>query len=304
MHMNSEMAISVESSINTAYAGVTVLLVDGDSSCLTILSKMYHRFGYKGKRKCGSGLVAKEISGTQEESSLENASIVDAESQPLISEGRQNIKSEKRKRSNEMENHLEEDNDDSAALKKPKLIWTDDELHNRFLQAIKVLSIDGAHPKKILQHMSVPGLKKENVSSHLQENLNGHMPITSLASAYLLKHVDSNHNDASTIKFEQQTLCNEQLYSTYPECNQIGDRVTNNEGMVDFHQIENSEQFLEGETDLLNIGDSGLESLSHCPTLFDGSLQEKQQTQQQSVLPEPLQLPLPQEQENHDVPKP
>ena len=40
-----------------------------------------------------------------------------------------------------MENNLEEDNDDSAALKKPKLIWTD-ELHNRFLQAIKVLSID------------------------------------------------------------------------------------------------------------------------------------------------------------------
>lgn len=26
----------------------------------------------------------------------------------------------------------------------------------------------GAHPKKILQHMNVPGLKKENISSHLQ----------------------------------------------------------------------------------------------------------------------------------------
>ena len=95
---------------------------------------------------------------------------------------------------------------------------------------------------------------------------------TSLASVYLLRHVDSNHNDTSTIKFEQQIPCNEQLYSTYPECNQT---VTNNEGMVDFHQIESSEQFLEGETDLLNIGDSGLESLLHCPTLFDGSLQKK-----------------------------
>ncbi|XWS35728.1 hypothetical protein CRYUN_Cryun20dG0021200 [Craigia yunnanensis] len=309
-------------------------------------------------------VVAEEISGIEEESSLENASGVDVESQPLTSEGRQNLLSEKRKRSNEMENGVEEDNDDSAALKKPKLIWTN-ELHNRFLQAVKLLSIDGAHPKKILQYMNVPGLTKENVSSHLQkyrlslkreqdtnhktmnrgssvvhvashsllspfspqegflqfsnlqsmtvadqpdingliqENLNGHMPIPSLASAYLLKHVDSNHNDASTIKFKQQIPCNEQLDSAYPECNQTGDRVSNNEGLVDLHQIENSQQFLKGETDLLNIGDSGLESLLHFPTLFDGSLPEKQQKQQQSVLPEPSQLPPPpQEQEEHDA---
>jgi len=26
----------------------------------------------------------------------------------------------------------------------------------------------GAHPKKILQHMNVQGLQKENISSHLQ----------------------------------------------------------------------------------------------------------------------------------------
>ena len=87
-------------------------------------------------------LAVEEISGIEEDSSLENASGVDVESQPLTSEGRRNVKSEKRKRSNAMENNLEEDNDDSAALKKPKLIWTN-ELHNRFLQAIKALGIDG-----------------------------------------------------------------------------------------------------------------------------------------------------------------
>ncbi|KAG5231312.1 two-component response regulator ARR [Salix suchowensis] len=52
--------------------------------------------------------------------------------------------------------------------KKPKLVWTN-ELHSIFLQALRILGVDGAHPKKILQHMNVPGLKKENVSSHLQK---------------------------------------------------------------------------------------------------------------------------------------
>ncbi|XP_022769503.1 two-component response regulator ARR2-like [Durio zibethinus] len=427
--------------------GVTVLLVDGDSTCLTIISKMLRRFGYKvmtakratdafciirdgeykidlvlaegclpdmdkyelletikkmsklpvvlmsvdynGNAMLGclfkgamlylvkpitmddlknlwqfafikgreNLLAVEEISGIEEESSLENASGVNVESQPLISEGRQNLQKVKRKRSDEMLND-EDDNDDSTAPKKPKLIWTN-ELHNRFLQAMKVLGIDGAHPKKILQHMNVPGLKKEHVSSHLQkyrlslkqeqdaiqktmnssstfvnvashhvlspfglqegfhqfsdmqsmriadqpaingliqENLNGCLTIPSPDSAYLLKHVDSNHYDAPTTKFELKTQCIEQLDSAYPECNRTGDRVINNEGLVGFHQTGNSEQFLKAEIDLLNIGDSWLESLLHCPTLFDGSLLEKQQ----SVLPEPLQLPPPQDQEVHD----
>ncbi|XVF79968.1 hypothetical protein PTKIN_Ptkin15bG0032700 [Pterospermum kingtungense] len=307
-------------------------------------------------------VAEEEVSGIEEESSLENASGVDVKSQPLTGEGRQNLPREKRKRSN----GLEEENGNSTPIKKSKLIWTK-ELHNRFLQAIEVLGIDGAHPKEILQHMNVPGLRKENVSSHLQkyrlslkreqdaihktmnigstvehlashhllsplsprggvlqfsnlqsvtvadqpeingliqENLNGHIPVHSPGSSYLLKHVDSNHNDASsTIKFEQQTLWGEQLDSaTYPECYQIGDRVANNEGLIDFHQIENLEQFLDGETDLLNIGDSELENLLRCPTLSDDSLQEEQK-QQQSVLPEPLQAPSPppREQEEHDA---
>lgn len=36
----------------------------------------------------------------------------------------------------------EEDNGNSAALKKPKLVWTH-ELHNRFVQAVKLIGIDG-----------------------------------------------------------------------------------------------------------------------------------------------------------------
>ncbi|KAG7026030.1 Two-component response regulator ARR2, partial [Cucurbita argyrosperma subsp. argyrosperma] len=56
---------------------------------------------------------------------------------------------------------------ESTGPKKPKLIWTQ-QLHKTFLQAIEALGVDKAHPKEILQHMNVPGLRKENVSSHLQ----------------------------------------------------------------------------------------------------------------------------------------
>ncbi|KAK6260765.1 hypothetical protein SCA6_015239 [Theobroma cacao] len=420
--MNSEMAISVESSINTACAGVTVLLVDGDSTCLTIVSKMLRRLGYEvmtakrateafciiqerqyeidlilaegclpdmdkyelletmrkisklpvvlmsidsnGKAVLGSlfkGAVlylvkpiamddlknlwqfafikesknvvaAEEIFGFEEELSLENASDVTVESQPLIGEGGQNYQNEKRERSDDMENN-EEDNDDSVALKKPKLIWTN-ELHNRFLEAIKKYRLSLKREQYAIQKTMSRGSAVEHVVSHhlsspfspqegsvkfenwqsmavadqpdtnglIQENLNGHMPIPSLCSAYLLKHANSNCNDELMIKFEQQTPCNKQLDSAHSEFNLTGDRVTVNDGLVGFHQIGNSEQFLKGETDLLNIGDSGLESLLHCPKPFDGSLQEKQQKQLKFLLPEPSQLPPhPQEQEEHDV---
>ncbi|XVE77052.1 hypothetical protein DITRI_Ditri13aG0030900 [Diplodiscus trichospermus] len=443
--MNSEMAIAVESSMKTVYARVTVLLVDGDSTSLTIISKMLRRFGYgvmtanratdafcmlrdgrykidlilaearlpdmdqyelletlrempklpvilmfanynenamvgglyKGAKLClvkpiimndlknlwqfpiikqrENAVVAEEISDVEGESSLENASGEDVESQPRISKWRRNVQSGKRKRSNEIEIDLEKDNDVSAVVKKPKLIWTR-ELHNRFLQAIRVLGAEGARPMKILQQMNVPGLKKGHVSSHLQkfrlslkqkrdaiqktmnrgstalhvpshnpffpfspqegflkfphpqsmavagqpvisgltqENLNG---LPSIAPEYLPMPIDSSRNDASTIKFQQQVPCNKQPDFTYPVFNQTCDRVTNN-GLVDFHQMENSEQFLLGETDLLNIGASGSESTLHCTTTFDGSLQEKQQ----SVLPEPLQPPAPPQEEDHDI---
>ncbi|KAL4378871.1 hypothetical protein GQ457_02G000520 [Hibiscus cannabinus] len=41
------MDVSVESDTNTVCSGVTVLLVDSDSTCLTIISKMLRTFGYQ-----------------------------------------------------------------------------------------------------------------------------------------------------------------------------------------------------------------------------------------------------------------
>ncbi|XP_022141124.1 two-component response regulator ARR14-like [Momordica charantia] len=56
----------------------------------------------------------------------------------------------------------------SIAIKKAKVIWTNS-LHNRFLQAIRLIGLDKAVPKKILEFMNVPGLTRENVASHLQK---------------------------------------------------------------------------------------------------------------------------------------
>ncbi|OMP07887.1 hypothetical protein COLO4_06965, partial [Corchorus olitorius] len=295
-------------------------------------------------------MFAADESIRTEESSLENTSDVHAESQPHTSEERQNHQSTKRERLEEQENNQDENNDGSAALKKPKLIWTE-ALHKRFLQAIEVLGFDG--DKSIRQSVAKYrlSLKREqdankktmnrgstalHVASHhilppfspqerslqfsnlqfmtvagqpvanglVQENLNCCLPMPSFGSANLLKHVDSSSNGASTIKFNQQVLRNEPLASAYPECNLTGGGITDNEGLVGFPQIGDLEleQFLEGETDLLNNGDCGLESLLDCPKVVDNSLQEKQQQEEQFVLPGPLQLPPPaKEQEEADV---
>ncbi|EPS66755.1 hypothetical protein M569_08022, partial [Genlisea aurea] len=55
-----------------------------------------------------------------------------------------------------------------SSTKKPKLVWNNS-LHNRFLEALRILGLERAVPKKILEVMNVPGLTRENVASHLQK---------------------------------------------------------------------------------------------------------------------------------------
>ncbi|GKV13033.1 hypothetical protein SLEP1_g24110 [Rubroshorea leprosula] len=113
--------------------------------------------------------VSNGIESSQEKLPQGNSSDEDLETPVLTDEqNQQNQRSGKRKVLEEANGNEEEDNDDSAVLKKPKLVWTN-ELHNRFLQAIRFLGIEKALPKKILQRMNVPGLTKENISSHLQK---------------------------------------------------------------------------------------------------------------------------------------
>ncbi|PKI31943.1 transcription factor MYBC1-like [Punica granatum] len=56
----------------------------------------------------------------------------------------------------------------ARTLKRPRLVWTP-QLHKRFVDAVSHLGIKNAVPKTIMQLMSVDGLTRENVASHLQK---------------------------------------------------------------------------------------------------------------------------------------
>uniref|UniRef100_M4EM46 HTH myb-type domain-containing protein n=1 Tax=Brassica campestris TaxID=3711 RepID=M4EM46_BRACM len=56
----------------------------------------------------------------------------------------------------------------ARTLKRPRLVWTP-QLHKRFVDAGAHLGIKNAVPKTIMQLMSVDGLTRENVASHLQK---------------------------------------------------------------------------------------------------------------------------------------
>ncbi|KAJ8760146.1 hypothetical protein K2173_011002 [Erythroxylum novogranatense] len=56
----------------------------------------------------------------------------------------------------------------ARTLKRPRLVWTP-QLHKRFVDAVAHLGIKNSVPKTIMQLMSVDGLTRENVASHLQK---------------------------------------------------------------------------------------------------------------------------------------
>ncbi|KAF8398198.1 hypothetical protein HHK36_017124 [Tetracentron sinense] len=56
----------------------------------------------------------------------------------------------------------------ARTLKRPRLVWTP-QLHKRFVDAVAHIGIKNAVPKTIMQLMSVDGLTRENVASHLQK---------------------------------------------------------------------------------------------------------------------------------------
>ncbi|GAB4826037.1 hypothetical protein Ancab_008906 [Ancistrocladus abbreviatus] len=65
----------------------------------------------------------------------------------------------------------EEMTESRAATSKPKkhkMVWSP-KLHNQFLEALDLLGPDNAVPKKIVEAMNVPGLKREHIASHLQK---------------------------------------------------------------------------------------------------------------------------------------
>ncbi|GJV50028.1 CheY-like superfamily protein [Tanacetum coccineum] len=68
-----------------------------------------------------------------------------------------------------------EDEQNKEKLKKNRITWTS-ELHQKFVRAITILGIPNAVPKKILELMNVPGLRREHVASHLQVSSGAYIP--------------------------------------------------------------------------------------------------------------------------------
>ncbi|XP_072999229.1 two-component response regulator ORR26-like isoform X1 [Typha latifolia] len=62
----------------------------------------------------------------------------------------------------------DQDINDPATAKKARVVWSVD-LHQKFVNAVNQIGFDKVGPKKILDLMSIPGLTRENVASHLQK---------------------------------------------------------------------------------------------------------------------------------------
>ncbi|XP_059288138.1 two-component response regulator ARR14 isoform X1 [Lycium ferocissimum] len=111
-----------------------------------------------------------ECSGSLDDNDRHKRGIDDAECASSVIEGADGVlKPQKKKRDAKEEDDTEMENDDSSTTKKPRVVWSV-ELHQQFVSAVNQLGIDKAVPKRILELMNVPGLTRENVASHLQEN--------------------------------------------------------------------------------------------------------------------------------------
>ena len=64
--------------------------------------------------------------------------------------------------------HGAAEDDAAAAAKKARVVWSV-ALHQQFVNAVNMLGVDKAVPKRILDLMGVQGLTRENVASHLQK---------------------------------------------------------------------------------------------------------------------------------------
>ncbi|KAK6783986.1 hypothetical protein RDI58_017440 [Solanum bulbocastanum] len=94
----------------------------------------------------------------------------------------------------------EAENEDGSSQpsKTSRIVWTD-ALHNKFLEAIAVLGVKKAHPRKILELMNIPELSRKHIASHLQKY---RMSLGKNASPELIlnssKITPSNANQLST----------------------------------------------------------------------------------------------------------
>ncbi|XVE64159.1 hypothetical protein DITRI_Ditri07aG0079700 [Diplodiscus trichospermus] len=120
--------------------------------------------------KKGKSVVIEEIGSVEGESSSSAGKISNGKisSVSSVNDEKNNVnRGSKRKASKKGKDDQEEDST-ASARKKAKVVWTNS-LHNQFLEALRHIGMEKAVPKKILEHMNVQGLTRENVASHLQK---------------------------------------------------------------------------------------------------------------------------------------
>ncbi|XP_038682715.1 two-component response regulator ARR2-like isoform X3 [Tripterygium wilfordii] len=209
-------------------------------------------------------------------------------------------------RINEEETLDKEDIEDGVeVLTTSKILWTD-ELHEKFLKAVKEIGIENAHPKSIFEHMNVQGLKKEHVSSHLQKYRialkKEQESIQNIMRKYPIMAGFAPYSPSSTCDLQgpdgvpnfmhgQSTLVNCLPDSSHPNSSQFGFRNLVMGELPSSNQMENNnfEEFLKGRTALSNVEGSGL-SAAPWPNFLNNPLTRQEQflMPQQSSLP-PLQ---------------
>ncbi|KAF5843520.1 CheY-like superfamily [Dunaliella salina] len=77
-------------------------------------------------------------------------------------------KAAKSSKSGQKKRKESEAGEEGSTSKKPRVIWSV-EMHQQFVNAVNILGVDKAVPRKILDLMDIGGLTRENVASHLQK---------------------------------------------------------------------------------------------------------------------------------------
>lgn len=96
--------------------------------------------------------------------------------------------------------------------KKQRVVWTK-EMHQKFLEAIKIIGYERAVPKRIAETMGIPGIRRENVASHLQKFRNGlkqaqEVALDSIPGTSIMNEINRscmlNNTEESTRRFIMQ----------------------------------------------------------------------------------------------------
>ncbi|KDO60100.1 hypothetical protein CISIN_1g040406mg, partial [Citrus sinensis] len=184
LHMPEMNGLELQKEINEEFIHLPVMVMSSDDRESVIMKSLAsgavfymvkpvnpdalrNVWQYAVTSKKGKSIFTEEKSSLANGSSAEKISFLhDIVSGSSMIEEKESKTNSKRKASKRRKDELEGEN--AAAPKKAKVVWTNS-LHNRFLQAIRHITLEKAVPKKILEFMNVPGLTRENVASHLQK---------------------------------------------------------------------------------------------------------------------------------------